>query len=54
MKSEKCVPIAQWWPGVASIKDAVADILGIASALSAMVLLEACHCFPGPRRIEPL
>ncbi len=45
--------LVQWWPGAASIKDAVADTLGIASALSALIALEACHCLPGPRRNPP-
>ena len=46
----------QWWPGAASIKDAVADVLGIASALSALVALEACYCLPAQQRSlhEPL
>jgi hypothetical protein len=49
-KSSNMRLFMQWWLGEVSYKDAVADVLGIATALSALVALEACHCLPGPRR----
>lgn len=34
-------PVAQWWPGVLSVRDLGADAVGVAAALAALVAAEA-------------